>query len=150
MANKGEKMKWITSTQFCLDYDYKIKTLGVAKCQKRLPEVMFKKSGHILYVDIDFVNKRLEARRRFWLLSHSLYYELVEIVGNTSALARYMAKLSGDEAANWVSWMTDTQWRLPDNSFVLKIPTKTYLFVRYGRWLLAIHRKYGLEFERKG
>lgn len=141
------KHNWVPMRHFCDLYGLDFKTIEVAK-SVRLPKEMFNKTtkGEVL-IDIKFVNKRLDARKRYWNMSHTMYYELYDIVGSQWNIARIISKLEGDTSQsrvnNWSTWMNDTQFRSLGDMFILNPRSKDYTFIRYARWALAIERRYG-------
>lgn len=139
---------FIPLNAFCNMFDINVDTIEVAKATKRLPPVMFAKDRKSLFVDYKYVAKRVEFRKKMWLMAHELYYKLMELFPTQSALSRIMAKMDGNYSSSdvWNAWMTyDLFMTIDDNRLMLEPRHRDYKFVRFARWLLAIHNRTGLD-----
>lgn len=140
---------FIPMREFCERFDIKVETMTVAKSEGRFPPEMFKKDRKSVLVDYKFVERRLAFRKKMWLEAHDLYFELMEVLPTQSALAKLLSKLEDpacDSSSVWNSWLSSSLFSLVENnkSFVLEARTKDYKFVRFSRWLLAIHKRIDL------
>ena len=141
---------YVPLVEFCRQFSLNIHTIEVAKCTGRLPERMFAKDRKTLYVDSKYTVRRIEFRKKMWLEAHDLYFKIMEIFPNQITLARFMAKLDGGYSSHhvWNTWLTSELFCIIEDRRLMLTPrAKDYKFVRFARWLLAIHSRIGLDFK---
>jgi len=109
-----------------------------------VPKSEFLKINAIVYINKNWLSKNLMKRQHYWLLSHTLYFQLLGYFENEYTIAKWLHKVEpdGPSVSSWMSFFNSSLFARVDDVYFAKIMTKNrYIFIRIARWILAIQRR---------
>ena len=108
-----------------------------------LPATAFKTVDGVIMVDEKVILYRQAKRFYYWNYAHELYFNLRSIFQSDFALASWLHKLDNRiSVMTWCGHFGDDMFRPLNKDMSTTMTSLRYRFVRLGRWMLAIRKRY--------